>query len=65
MCDIDPTDDARQSLRRWNSFFRKWIPSNKRIMSSIIASNSGAMAEEPAMETNLEIDPKERMVPAD
>ena len=34
-------------------------------MSSIIASNSGAMAEEPAMETNLEIDPKERMVPAE
>lgn len=65
MCDIDPTDDARQSLRRWNSFFGKWIPSNKRIMSSIIASNSGAMAEEPAMETNLEIDPKERMVPAE
>src|SRR5688500_10685373 len=38
-----------------------------RIMSSIISSNSGVMAEEPAMETNLEADTeaKERLVPAE
>lgn len=34
-------------------------------MSSIISSNSGTMAEEPAMETNIETEPKERLVPAE